>query len=85
MGIPKKAVERAAEKALEHGLTHAETCGGLKKYLDWLFFKAGGQPRNFRVYGDKVFIFQEKRLITVLNVPPEHRKQAARLQRKKGT
>ena len=34
MGLKKKAVDRNAMIALEKGLKHGETCGGLKRYLD---------------------------------------------------
>ena len=84
LGIPKKAVDRNAMIALEKGLKHGETCGGLKRYLDWLYLKGSGEANNMRVYGDHVYLFHDEILITVLNVPPEHRKQAARLQRKRG-
>ena len=85
IGIPKKAVDRNAKNALENGLTHGQTRGGLKRYLDFLYFHGNGEANNMRVYGDHVYLFHDEILITVLNVPPEYRKQAAKLQRKKGT
>ena len=82
MGIPKKAVDRAAAIAYEKGLKHSETCGGLKRYLDYLYFKGGGEANNMRVYGDHIYVFHDEILITVFKLPPEHRKQAMYLQKK---
>ena len=82
-GVPKKAVERMAQRALTEGIGYSEATGGLKRYLYWLYKKYDGNGNNIRVYGDKVYIFHDAILITVLNVPPEHRK-AARMQRKRG-
>ena len=85
VGIPKKAVDRNAKNALEKGVRYEDTCGAMRRYLDWLYLKGSGEANNMRVYGDHVYLFHDEILITVLNVTPEHRKQAARLQRKKGT
>ena len=82
IGIPKKAVDRAAAIAFEKGLKHSDTCGGLKRYLDYLYFRGDGEANNMRVYGDHIYMFHDTTLITVLSVPPEHRKQAVYLQRK---
>jgi hypothetical protein len=35
------------------------------------------------VYGDKVYLFNDDTLITVLNVPTAHAKQVARLMKKR--
>ena len=48
----------------------------------WIYKKYDGNGNNIRVYGDKVYIFHDAILITVLNVPPEHRKQAKWQQKK---
>ena len=37
VGIPKKAVRRAAAKALIQGVKRTDTEGGLRRYLDWLY------------------------------------------------
>lgn len=83
VGIPKKAVRRAAAKAITKGIKRTETDGGLRRYLDWLYWRGNGEANNIVVYGDKVYLFGNDTLITVLNVPTPHMKQAARLMRKR--
>ena len=84
LGIPKKAAERAAKNALDKGLKHKDMSGGLRRYMDYLYMRGGCEANNMRLYGDHIYIFRDETLITVLNVPPEHRKQAVYLQRKIG-
>ena len=76
VGIPKKAVDRMARTALERGIGHEEATGKLRDYIGWLYEKYDGNGNNIRVYGDKVYVFHDAILITVLNVPGEHRKAA---------
>lgn len=83
VGIPKKAVRRAAAKAITQGVKRTETYGGLRRYLDWLYWRGNGEANNIVVYGDKVYLFGNDTLITVLNVPTPHMKQAARMMRKR--
>ena len=83
VGIPKKSVRRAAAKAITQGVKRTETDGGLRRYLDWLYWRGNGEANNIVVYGDKVYLFGNDTLITVLNVPTPHMKQAARLMRKR--
>ena len=83
VGIPKKAVRRAAARAYTNGIRRTETEGGLRRYLDWLYWRGNGGANNITVYGDKVYLFNEDTLITVLNVPMPHMKQAARLMKKR--
>ena len=82
VGIPKKAVDRMARTALERGIGYRESTGKLRNYIGWLYEKYDGNGNNIRVYGDKVYVFHDAILITVLNVPGEHRK-AARIQLEK--
>lgn len=83
VGIPKKAVRRAAAKAITKGIKRTEAEGGLRRYLDWLYWRGNGGADNIVVYGDKVYLFGGDTLITVLTVPSCHKKQAARLMRKR--
>ena len=82
VGIPKKAVDRMARTALERGIGYRESTGKLRDYIGWLYEKYDGNGNNIRVYGDKVYVFHDAILITVLNVPGEHRKAARWQQRK---
>ena len=78
VGLPKRAVDRMARKALERGIGYREATGRLKEYIGWLYEKYDGNGNNIRVYGDKVYVFHDTILITVLNVPGEHRKAAVK-------
>lgn len=68
LGISKKSVNRIANRAYERGLTHKDVSGQLCKWVDSLYLKyhTGNQ---IRLYGDKAFIFNNNRLITVLPIP----------------
>jgi len=83
VGIPKKAVRRAAARAITQGVKRVETDGGLRKYLDYLYFRNGGSVDNIILYGDKVYLFNVDTLVTVLTIPTAHAKQAARLMKKR--
>jgi len=83
VGIPKKAVRRAAAKVFTQGIRRQETDGGLRRYLDYLIHKANNGADNLIVYGDKIYIFNDDTLVTVLTVPTAHAKQAARLMKKR--
>ena len=76
-------MDRNAKNALEKGVRYEDTCGAMRRYLDYLYWRGNGCANNIRVYGDHVYLFRDELLITVLNVPPAHRKRAARMRRKK--
>lgn len=82
VGLPKKAVKRATDRALTDGISHKDVTGGLRRYMECLYNKGNGEANNIRLYGDFIYLFHNHILITVYNVPPEHRKQAKYLQRK---
>ena len=82
VGLPKRSVERNAQRALTEGIGYREASGALRRYISWLYESYDGNGNNIRIYGDKVWIFHDAILITVLNVPGEHRK-AARFQLEK--
>lgn len=67
-GANKSSSERLVEIAYEKGLKHCETSGRLRKWIDSLRFYEQG-ANQIRVYGDKLYIFRDTRLITVLQVP----------------
>jgi len=83
VGIPKKAVRRAADKAIAQGVKRTDTGGGLRRYLDWLYWRGNGAANNITVYGDKIYLFSDDTLITVLNMPSAYKKQAAGLMKKR--
>lgn len=81
LGISKKATERNAEKALLHGVTHAEATGHLCKYLDGIFLR-DYKPTNMRVYNHSTYLFRDTKLITVLPLPRNLWMLADKLQRR---
>lgn len=72
-GIPNKAVSKAAQDAYDKGLKHTEATGKLYKYMTALI---NANTNNIRIYGDKVYIFADTTLVTVLNLPPDLKKLA---------
>jgi hypothetical protein len=83
VGISKKAVRRAAAKCMTEGIKRTEVDGPLRKYLDSLYWRGDGAANNIMVYGDIVYLFNEDTLITTLIVPAKHRKQIARIMKKR--
>lgn len=72
-GLNKKACSRMAQKALECGISHAQTKGRLNKWMTSLYF-ANKEANNIRLYGDKAYIFCGEVLVTVLQIPNDLRK-----------
>ena len=82
-GLPKKAIEKNALLALDAGITHSESKGRLKKYMDYLYLshKQGGK---LRIYGNHVYIFtNQDNLITVIPLPNEYRNAVSKIMTRK--
>lgn len=75
IGIPKKAVEKNAKRAYEHGLKHGELNGGLKKYADAVYFE-NRTANNIRIYCGMTYVFCGNVLITVMPLPEKFKKKA---------
>ena len=73
--VNRSAVERLARKALANGITRYDAKGGLRRYLDALYHY-NGQADNIRVYAEKVWIFSDNILITVLDLPQRYKNRA---------
>ena len=82
VGVPKSAVQSNARKALEFGITHAETTGGQHRYLDYLWHQHE-TANNMRVYCGYVYLFCDDTLVTVFPLPEKFRKRARDLKEKK--
>lgn len=82
LGVNKKSTEKAAEKALQFGVTHAEAKGKLSRHLDGIFL-LNHKPTNMRVYNHSVYLFRDTKLITVLPLPNRLWTYADKLQRQK--
>lgn len=81
-GIPKRASEKQTERAFEKGITHSETAGSLRNYLDGVFLKEG-TANNIRVWDGMIYIFKDKKLLTVYSLPSRFRKTELAIMRKK--
>lgn len=76
-GFNKKTCERMALKALNDGMTHAQTKGNLNKWVSGLYF-SHSKANNIRIYGNFAYIFCGETLVTVMLVPVNLRKLAER-------
>ena len=70
VGIPKKAVQRTAQLALDYGYRHSQTRGKLNEFLNKVYLQQG-TANNMRVFGDKVYVFCGNTLVTVLQIPQD--------------
>ena len=71
VGVPRSAVKRMAEKALAEGVQRHETHGPLRRYLDCLYHY-NHSANNIRVWHEKVWIFSDQTLVTVLDLPRKY-------------
>lgn len=83
VGVPRSAVRRLASKARTDGIERRETTGSLRRYLDSLYHYNGTANSTIYVWGDKVFIFVDKALVTVLNLPNRFKNSANNQRREK--
>jgi hypothetical protein len=66
MGINKRSVQKVAQKALEQGLSHSETKGQLRRYLDKQAIVFGWKCK-WRISDNNIFAFTfDDILMTVL-------------------
>ncbi|MDD3029787.1 MAG: hypothetical protein PHS57_05865 [Alphaproteobacteria bacterium] len=72
---------KVTNNAFDKGITHTQTSGSLKRYLDGLYLRER-KANNIRIYGDKVFLFAGETLITVLRLPQKYKKTCDRIREK---
>lgn len=65
LGIPKRAVEREIERALERGTPRTELSGRIRRTLDHLFHRYGHRG-DYRVWRGFIFVFKGRTFVTVL-------------------
>lgn len=80
-GLNEKSSERLAKIAYERGLKHNDLTGNLKKWVDKQYFY-NKTANQIRLYGDKAYIFQNEKLITVIQIPHNLVKEVVRVSRK---
>jgi hypothetical protein len=84
VGVSKKLAEKMADKALEFGIKHDEVAGELKKYLDRIYL-SHKVSNNTRIYNQKVYLFNGKKLISVLDLPSKFHKTVDKIKKHKET
>lgn len=82
LGLNNKSVNKAAEKALQFGVTHKEAKGKLSRHLDGIFL-LNYKPTNLRVYNHSIYLFNASTLIIVLPLPKRFWSYADKLQKQK--
>lgn len=82
-GLNEKSVDRMAKIAYKKGLKHRDLTGNLKKWVDGQYLK-NRTANQIRLYGDKAYIFQNEKLITVIQIPHNLVKEVVRISKKEG-
>ena len=67
-GLSRKAATRMAEKAFYIGMKHSDTKGQIYRWITSLYFN-NKNANNIRLYGNFAYIFCNKILVTVLEIP----------------
>lgn len=80
-GANKSSMDKIAKTALDQGIRHEDTAGSLHRYLDHLYLQRN-RANNLRIYGDKVYLFYDDSLITVLQLPQKYMKTCNQLRKK---
>jgi len=78
VGVNKKSIQTVSDRALNKGLEHKELTGKLKRYIDKLYFRSK-TANNIKVYAEKIYLFRDKTLITVVSLPTGLKKIANKL------
>lgn len=80
--IGKKINIDIANKALNNGISHSETTGSLKRYIDSLYFR-NQSANNIKIYNYNVYIFVNTLLITILMLPNKYKSTVDKIKIKK--
>lgn len=75
LGLPRRAVERAASNAMARGRKRTEFSGPLRRYLDKVYHKgvADNAATDIRVYGQFIYLFAGPYLLTCWRIPAKFR------------
>ena len=77
-GLNKSGIENLFRKALSSGLMHGDTKGHLQKWINSRYF-VNETANNMRVYGEYLFIVNDKTVITLYILPNNLKKLAKKL------
>ncbi len=81
-GWKKDTLDRMAEKAWDKGVTRKHFSGQLRDWLDKRIEKFDSGHRTC-IYGDAVFVFHGRVLVTILRLPNDFKRAVARADKKK--
>jgi hypothetical protein len=82
LSLREESLARLANKAITEGIKHAETNGKLKRFISGLWSE-GHAINNARVWGEVIFLFRDRVLITLYQLPLEFRKVLSHYKRQK--
>ena len=74
MGMSKSRMEKDAEQAWKNGVRWNEVSGSLRRYIDSQHF-GSKMLAEIRVYCGRVYIFKNRTLITIYELPPKYRRK----------
>lgn len=80
-GVTRSAngARQATINAYNIGLDYTDAEGEVKKYIDYLYERKradGAKRPKIRIYGEHVYIFDGRTLITAYKVPEDYREEA---------
>lgn len=73
LGLNKNVIEKISNEAFKNGLKHSEVKGSFKRYLDKIYL-SHENGNNMRIYNQKIFLFHNNILITILDFPSRYKK-----------
>lgn len=82
IGLNSKSRNKVCNRALSDGISHKETSGSLRRYLDKIYLSYR-RSNNTRIYNQKIFIFHNQTLITVLDLPNNFKSQVNKINKQK--
>lgn len=68
-GINKNSAARMAERAFTEGISFDNAGELLQKYISSVYLKHDKMCNNLRIYGNTVYVFDNRTLITVYSIP----------------
>lgn len=81
VGISKKASKKLAKKVLKEGLDPSELDGKIKEYVDRVISKSKN-GNNIKFYNEKIYIFANEFLLTVIPLPKHLMKVSLKLRKR---
>lgn len=83
LGVNKKSSKKVTKIALEKGLNIDELTGPLLKFAEQKISANNNAVNNVAVYNEKLFLFENKRLVTVIPLGLKLKKIAQKLLQRK--